>query len=113
VSKSKLPEDDGGRPEVDRHAAEIISVTLWPTAKPAASFPSAFPIPSTGLEAFSLGLDAGRRREDVYFTVFAAMESWSPAVGPFVASELLSQSISGWIAGTSTWFDTEGKGGDL
>jgi hypothetical protein len=78
------------------------------------SWPSVNTIPSTSYEAYCLGLDAGRRREDVYFTVFAAMQRWRPAVGPFVASELLSQSITGWVAGSAEWFDAvDTKGGDL
>jgi hypothetical protein len=53
---------------------------------------------------------AGERREDLWFSCFAAMEGWRDARGSFVASELLCQFVAGWIDGTSTWFDTEGGG---
>jgi hypothetical protein len=77
------------------------------------SYPSVNAIPSTGLEAFSLGVDVGSRREDLFFTCVAAMECWRDARGSFVAAELFCQFVAGWYQGTSTWFDrfdTEGGG---
>jgi hypothetical protein len=66
------------------------------------------PVPNSTIEAYTLGLAAGERREDLAITIFVAMETWREARGYFVASELAAQFCCGWFEGTNTWFDTEG-----
>jgi hypothetical protein len=83
-----------------------------PRSNPGPAFlcTSVTPIPTNPHQAYYLGLAAGERREDLVFTLFAAMELWRPARGPFVASELAASFCCGWFESTSTWFDTEGGG---
>jgi hypothetical protein len=76
-----------------------------------ASYPSACPVLVTGLDAYRIGLDAGRRREDPVHTTYAALTSWRVARGEFAACELIAQFYCGWFSGSSTWFDTTEGGG--
>jgi hypothetical protein len=77
------------------------------------SFPSAPPVPSTTIEAYTLGVTAGEQREDFWFAIFAALEGWKEAKGSFVATDLLCGFIDGWFEGSAAWFDANGKGGGL
>jgi hypothetical protein len=68
------------------------------------------PVPNSTIEAYTLGLAAGERREDLAITFFVAMGTWREARGSFVASELAAMFVAGWFEGTTTWFDTGGGG---
>ena len=68
-------------------------------------------VPATCLEAYCLGLDAGRRREDPALTSFAAIVVWRRSRDDFAVAEFITCFHLGWTTGSSSWFDTNGEGG--
>jgi hypothetical protein len=76
---------------------------------PAISCPSVNIIPTTPYQAYCIGLDVGRRREDPVFTCFAALTNWGGRGRDDLAlAELITSFHTGWHTGSSEWFDTEG-----
>jgi hypothetical protein len=69
-------------------------------------------VPTTSLEAYRLGLDVGRRREDPALTTFAALVSWRDGRDDFTLAELITSFHTGWFTASSRWFDRDGEGGD-